>query len=80
MKKIKLFSVVAVICLLFGTWATAADTIPVGVPVPETGWAAGSGADYFKGIKMAIDEINEAGGLLGKQLEILRFDSAAPTS
>ena len=40
-----------------------------------TGWAAGSGADYFKGIKMAIDEINESGGLLGKQLEIIRFDS-----
>ena len=53
----------------------SADTIPVGVPIPMTGWAAGSGADYFKGIKMAIDEINEAGGLLGKQLEVIRFDS-----
>jgi branched-chain amino acid transport system substrate-binding protein len=53
----------------------AADTIPVGVPIPMTGWAAGSGSDYFKGIKMAIDEINESGGLLGKQLEIIRFDS-----
>jgi hypothetical protein len=24
---------------------------------------------------MAIDEINEAGGLLGKQVEIIRYDS-----
>jgi branched-chain amino acid transport system substrate-binding protein len=64
-----------VVCLFFAPAAMAADTIPVGVPIPMTGWAAGSGSDYFKGIKMAIDEINESGGLLGKQLEIFRFDS-----
>lgn len=75
MRKISLFTLVMAVCLLFGPWAMAAETIPVGVPIPETGWAAGSGEDYFKGIKMAIDEINESGGLLGKQLKILRFDS-----
>jgi branched-chain amino acid transport system substrate-binding protein len=61
--------------LLFGPAAFAADTIPVGVPLAMTGAYTGSGEDYFKGIKMAIDEINEAGGLLGKQLEIVRYDS-----
>ena len=40
--------------LLLAPAAMAAETIPVGVPIPMTGWAAGSGADYFKGIKMAI--------------------------
>ena len=53
----------------------AADTIPVGVPLAMTGAYTGSGDDYFKGIKMAIDELNEAGGLLGKQVEIIRYDS-----
>ncbi len=53
----------------------AAETIPVGVPLAMTGAYTGSGDDYFKGIKMAIDEINESGGLLGKQLEIIRYDS-----
>lgn len=75
MKKINLLAVLMVVCLFFAPGVMAADTIPVGVPVPMTGWAAGSGSDYFKGIKMAIDEINESGGLLGKQLEIFRFDS-----
>ena len=77
MGKISLFTFTLAmgVCLLFAPWAMAAETIPVGVPIPETGWAAGSGEDYFKGIKMAIDEINESGGLLGKQLKILRFDS-----
>ena len=73
MKKIRLLAWTVAICLLFTPVAMAADTIPVGVPIPMTGWAAGSGADYFKGIKMAIDEINGSGGLLGKQLEIFHF-------
>ncbi len=75
MKRSRLISFIAAMCLMLGSWAMAAETIPVGVPIPMTGWAAGSGADYFKGIKMAIDEINMSGGLLGKQLEIIRFDS-----
>jgi ABC-type branched-subunit amino acid transport system substrate-binding protein len=68
-------AVVLTIGLLFSFPAMAADTIPVGVPLAMTGAYTGSGDDYFKGIKMAIDEINEAGGLLGKQLEIVRYDS-----
>ena len=61
--------------LIMAPLALAAETIPVGVPIPQTGAYAGSGEDYFKGVKMAVDEINGAGGLLGKQLEIIRFDS-----
>ncbi|MGD8520303.1 MAG: ABC transporter substrate-binding protein [Desulfobacterales bacterium] len=75
MKKNTLMAMIMAICLSVASLAMAADTIPVGVPIPMTGWAAGSGADYFKGIKMAIDELNETGGVLGKQLEIFRFDS-----
>jgi len=75
MKKAGVTALVMAVFLMFTPAVVAADTMPVGVPIPMTGWAAGSGSDYFKGIKMAIDEINESGGLLGKQLEIIRFDS-----
>ena len=75
MKRIAVVVWILVALLAGVPGAMAADTIPVGVPIPMTGWAAGSGSDYFKGIQMAIDEINESGGLLGKQLEIIRFDS-----
>ncbi len=75
MKRIQLMAVVLAIGLLFGSMGMAADTIPVGVPLAMTGAYTGSGDDYFKGIKMAIDEINAAGGLLNKQLEIIRYDS-----
>ncbi len=75
MRKVSLFALILAVCLSLNSGAMAADTIPVGVPLAMTGAYTGSGDDYFKGIKMAIDEINEAGGLLGKQLEIIRYDS-----
>jgi branched-chain amino acid transport system substrate-binding protein len=75
MKMFKLMGLFLAICFFMVESVSAADTIPIGVPIPMTGWAAGSGADYFNGIKMSVDEINKAGGLLGKQIEIIRFDS-----
>jgi ABC-type branched-subunit amino acid transport system substrate-binding protein len=75
MKKLKSLLIVILACLFMAPGVIAGDTIPIGVPIPMTGWAAGSGADYFNGIKMAVDEIIESKGLLGKQIEILRFDS-----
>jgi branched-chain amino acid transport system substrate-binding protein len=75
MKKITLFTLMMAVGLFLAPAAMAADTIPIGAPMPMTGWAAGSGSDYFKGVEMAVNEINESGGLLGKQLEIIRFDS-----
>ena len=53
----------------------AAETIKVGVPLAMTGPYTDTGDNYWKGIKMAIDEINDAGGLLGKPLEPIRFDT-----
>ena len=75
MKKLSFIGLLAAVLLLTASWSMAADTIPVGVPIPQTGAYAGSGEDYFKGVSMAIDEINQAGGVLGKKLEIIRFDS-----
>ncbi|BBO68555.1 urea ABC transporter substrate-binding protein [Desulfosarcina alkanivorans] len=75
MKRVTILSMVMAFLVLSGSTAMAADNIPVGVPLAMTGAYTGSGDDYFKGIKMAIDEINEAGGLLGKPVEIIRYDS-----
>ena len=75
MKRMTILSTLMAFFVLLGSVAMAADTIPVGVPLAMTGAYTGSGDDYFKGIKMAIDEINAAGGLLGKQVKIIRYDS-----
>lgn len=73
----KIFGVAVVIlclCMSFNT-SLAQDTIKVGAPLPMTGPYAGDGVGYYQGVKFAIDEINAAGGLLGKQLELVRFDT-----
>lgn len=75
MKRVTVLLMAMAILLLAGSVTMAANTIPVGVPLAMTGAYTGSGDDYFKGIKMAIDEINGNGGLLGKQIEIIRYDS-----
>ncbi len=75
MKRMVRLSTMIAFFILFGSLAMAADTLPIGVPLAMTGAYTGSGDDYFKGIKMAVDEINEAGGLLGRQIEMIRYDS-----
>ncbi len=56
------------------TAATAADTIKVGAPIPQTGPFASDGTVMEKAIKLAVDDINAAGGLLDRQLEVVYFD------
>ena len=75
MKKTGLISLVVVTLMVLGSWAFAADTIKVGCAFSLTGDYAGSGDNYFKGVEMAVDELNAAGGLLGKKLEIVMFDN-----
>jgi branched-chain amino acid transport system substrate-binding protein len=52
----------------------AADTIKIGVTAPITGPAADSGRYETQGAKLAVEEINKAGGVLGKQLELVIED------
>ena len=55
---------------------TAAETIKIGALFPLTGPLAPYGVDIINGINLAIDEINAAGGVLGKDLEIVLSDTA----
>ena len=50
--------------------AQAADPIKVGMVAPLTGPGAESGRFQTQGAKLAVDEINKAGGVLGRQLEL----------
>jgi branched-chain amino acid transport system substrate-binding protein len=54
--------------------AIAADTIKVGMVAPLTGPGAESGRYQVQGAKLAADEINKAGGVLGRQLELVIED------
>jgi branched-chain amino acid transport system substrate-binding protein len=50
--------------------AQAADPIKIGMVAPLTGPAAESGGFQTQGAKLALEEINKAGGVLGRPLEL----------
>ncbi len=54
--------------------ALAADTIKIGMVAPLTGPGAESGRFQQNGAKLAIEQINKAGGVMGKQLELVVED------
>src|ERR1700748_3709823 len=49
-------------------------TIKIGMCAPVTGPAAESGGYAIKGAKLAVDAVNKAGGVLGKQVELIVED------
>lgn len=51
-----------------------ADTIKIGGLAPLTGNLSIYGIATDNGVKMAIDEINAAGGVLGKQIDYIVYD------
>ncbi|VEF46837.1 extracellular ligand-binding receptor [Bacillus freudenreichii] len=52
------------------------DTIKIGVSVPTTGPSAAEGKDMANGAELAAKHINEAGGVLGKDIELVMVDDA----
>ena len=67
--------------LAFGNPAVAADEpIEIGFIVPLSGGTAYWGQKALQGIEMAIDEINGAGGILGKQIKLKYEDTGGEKS
>jgi branched-chain amino acid transport system substrate-binding protein len=60
---------------LFAGLATAQDAIKIGVTQPLTGAFAASGNYVAQGARLAEDEINKAGGVLGKKIELIVEDN-----
>jgi len=63
--------------LTFAMTVTAAETIKIGINVPLTGFAASDGTSALNGAKLATEQINSAGGINGKQLELVVYDDQA---
>jgi branched-chain amino acid transport system substrate-binding protein len=63
-------SMLAVAAGLAAFTAQAADPIKIGMVAPLTGPAAESGRFQTQGAKLAVDEINKGGGVLGRPLEL----------
>ncbi|HBY47973.1 MAG TPA: branched-chain amino acid ABC transporter substrate-binding protein, partial [Alcanivorax sp.] len=63
-------------CLLASA-AHAATPVKLGLNYPHTGEYSEEGLMQKRGALMAIDEINAAGGVRGRPLELIERDSAS---
>jgi branched-chain amino acid transport system substrate-binding protein len=77
----RILSILIGVCLAFtmAGAAGAAGGIKLGVISSQTGWDAANGSYINNGIKMAVEEINQAGGIEGKKIELIFEDDQGST-
>ena len=59
---------------MVGSTASPSDTWRVGVLFSRTGLTAVTETEHFLGTALAIQEINRAGGVLGREIEVVAYD------
>lgn len=83
MKKLSAIILAVSMCLTMtgcGTKTNSSETakeIVIGCPQPLTGTNALVGDACVKGVQLAAKEINEAGGILGRQVKVVVYDDQA---
>jgi branched-chain amino acid transport system substrate-binding protein len=78
MKKYPAFVLaVALVAMGLGGTAQSADKIKIGFHAPLTGFAASDGKSASEGAKLAVEQINTAGGVNGKMIELVIYDDQA---
>lgn len=75
MRTLELVLAVAV-SLAVAPFATAQETVRIGVVQPMTGPVAYDGNIYVNTVKMLADDLNAKGGVLGKKIELVVEDGA----
>ncbi|MDM0068181.1 ABC transporter substrate-binding protein [Variovorax sp. J31P207] len=61
----------------FSAGAFAADPIKIGVDGPFTGGSSSMGVSMRDGVRLATEEINKSGGVLGRQIQLVERDDEA---
>jgi branched-chain amino acid transport system substrate-binding protein len=77
--KIALHTLAASMTLAFAAFAAnaAGEPIKIGVDGPFTGGSSSMGVSMRDGVRMAVDEINKAGGVLGRPIQLIERDDEA---
>ncbi|MBC7548392.1 MAG: ABC transporter substrate-binding protein [Polaromonas sp.] len=68
---------IAAAALSIAGLAAAADPIKIGVAGPFTGGSSSMGVSMRDGVRLAVEEINKAGGVIGRKLEVVERDDEA---
>lgn len=79
-KKLVIFLIILMFFSSLLLSSYAAETIKIGSHAPLTGWAASDGLSIQRGMELAVKYINEAGGINGKQIELILYDEKSESS
>ncbi len=79
MKKTGIIAIIFTVCMLSAVFAGGQseaedEVIKIGAPLPLTGAYAADGEHMLMGMELAVDDLNAAGGVLGKKVELVTFD------
>ena len=74
--RLKLLACAASLAMLAGA-AGAADPIKIGLSGPFTGGSSSMGVSMRDGVKLAVEEINKSGGVIGRPLQLVERDDEA---
>ncbi|HEY5473781.1 MAG TPA: ABC transporter substrate-binding protein, partial [Candidatus Limnocylindrales bacterium] len=77
------FAIVALVILAVGCGSKSTSSSGGGAPIkigffaPESGFAAADGASAYDSAQLAVKDINAAGGVNGRQLQLVNYDDAS---
>ncbi|WDP92152.1 MAG: ABC transporter substrate-binding protein [Desulfobacter sp.] len=72
---LRISSATMILVLLAASIPAFAGTARVGAIFSKTGKSVLDNASTLNGIRLAIDELNQNGGVLGRQIELIEFDN-----
>ena len=75
-----LLALVMVASLLAGCGAKESDTIKIGINMELSGGVATYGQSTLAGIELAVKQANAAGGIGGKQIELVKYDNKSDSA
>ena len=73
-KRLGMLFAVAAIALVVAAPAPAQETIKIGFFAPITGPVAADGASAKQSVELAVKDVNAAGGIKGKKIELVVYD------
>ena len=74
MKKRKIFAASVAMALTAGA-ALAGDSVKIGMVAELSGAGAPSGTNWRDGVRLAVEEMNAEGGILGMPVEVTEYDT-----
>lgn len=77
MRKVPKLMVLLLLGLMLPGLAGAADKVKIGLLAPLTGFAAADGLSVMNAVQLAVERVNQDGGVLGKPVELVTYDDRA---